>query len=279
MAYGHQEYGQYYTQPPPPLYQQYPPFQPQAILSDEERLMQICRKHDISGLFEEKIKQKLGEFEIIIIIDNSGSMSQPAHEGFAKTRWQELRETCSVVISVASAVDKNGVDLYFLNPQCGQKVLYNVKDPTQIDQYFSIDPTGGTPLTETLEFALNDKLSKMDQSQKLLVLIATDGEPTGRGGIPEFKRVLTYGRNTKKVFVSILACTDDKACLRYLNKWDKKIPALDVVDDYFSERKQIQKVQGKYYKFSFGDYVVKSLLGSVDKWFDNLDERKKCIVM
>jgi hypothetical protein len=40
---------------------------------------------------------------------------------------------------------------------------------------------------------------------------------------------------------------------RYLNYWDKKIPNLDVADDYRSERQEILKVQGKHFPFSFGD--------------------------
>ena len=81
----------------------------------------------------------------------------------------------------------------------------------------------------------------------------------------------------------------------YLNHWDKQIPHLDVADDYRSERHQILKMQGKDFPFSFGDvcssknffsrdrilvfvflskYVVKVLMGSVDEWFDTLDERR-----
>ncbi len=39
----------------------------------------------------------------------------------------------------------------------------------------------------------------------------------------------------------------------YLNKWDKKIPNIDVADDYRSEREEIHKAQGKNFPFSFGD--------------------------
>lgn len=41
--------------------------------------------------------------------------------------------------------------------------------------------------------------------------------------------------------------------MSYLNNWDKKIPNLDVVDDYRNEKKQIQVCQGKNFPFSFGD--------------------------
>lgn len=46
----------------------------------------------------------------------------------------------------------------------------------------------------------------------------------------------------------------------YLNHWDKRLPHLDVADDYRSERREILKVQGKNFPFSFGDVCeIKSL--------------------
>ncbi|CAF2522406.1 unnamed protein product [Rotaria sp. Silwood2] len=40
------------------------------------------------------------------------------------------------------------------------------------------------------------------------------------------------------------------------------------------KKKEIQARQGKNFPFSFGDYVVKILMGGIDSWFDDLDERK-----
>jgi hypothetical protein len=59
-----------------------------------------------------------------------------------------------------------------------------------------------------------------------------------------------------------------------LNRWDVKIPNLDVTDDYTSEKDQIKKIKGKKYRFSFGDYVVKSMVGSIDAKLDQMDEAK-----
>lgn len=86
-------------------------------------------------------------------------------------------------------------------------------------------------------------------------------------------------------------CSFFSSRISYLNNWDKKIPNLDVADDYRSEREEIHSVQGKEFPFSFGDvskyrfyfkkiriyflkYVVKVLMGAVDDWFDTLDERR-----
>ena len=49
-------------------------------------------------------------------------------------------------------------------------------------------------------------------------------------------------------------CTiDDDDCMGYLNQWDRKIPNLDVVDDYRSEKKEILARQGKNFPFTYGD--------------------------
>lgn len=44
------------------------------------------------------------------------------------------------------------------------------------------------------------------------------------------------------------------------------MPNLDVMDDYASERDEIQRIRGKNFPFSFGDYIAKALLGSMDPW-------------
>lgn len=38
---------------------------------------------------------------------------------------------------------------------------------------------------------------------------------------------------------------------------------VDVVDDYISERAEIQKKRGKGFVFTQGNYVVKTLIGSI----------------
>ena len=81
------------------------------------------------------------------------------------------------------------------------------------------------------------------------------------------------GRPTN-VYTTILACTDESDSMEYLNNWDKYIQRLDVVDDFRSERQEILRNQGSYFHFTYGDYVVKSLIGSTDPTIDNLDEPK-----
>lgn len=69
---------------------------------------------------------------------------------------------------------------------------------------------------------------------------------------------------TPTTHVTFLACTDEPEALDYLNNWDKTMDNVDVVDDYRSELAQIREKRGPNVKFSFGDYLIKALIGSID---------------
>ncbi|CAF3539421.1 unnamed protein product [Rotaria sp. Silwood1] len=166
--------------------------------------------------------------------------------------WDELKQTVSIVVDIASVFDPNGVDIYFLN----RDPIFNVRNSSELIPIFAVPP----------------------EERNLLILIATDGVPTNDDGYQDiltFKKVLQDERKPiNRIPVTIIACTDDDQSMDYLDDWDKEIPNLDVVDDYRNEKKQILKCQGNDFPFSFGDYIVKILMGGIDKWFDDLDERK-----
>ena len=42
------------------------------------------------------------------------------------------------------------------------------------------------------------------------------------------------------------------------------MPRLDIIDDYRRELREEKRANGPLYQFSFGDYVAKSLVGSID---------------
>jgi hypothetical protein len=138
--------------------------------------------------------------------------------------------------------------------------------------FFQNPPAGYTPIPRVFSQILRDKAAIIAE-KKMLLLIATDGQPTndvGNDATSEFFNCLKT--RSPNVYVSIIACTDDEAFMRYLNEIDRIVPSVDVNDDYVSEKKEVQMAQGTNYAFSFGDYVVKTLLGSIDPVFDTLDE-------
>ena len=46
-----------------------------------------------------------------------------------------------------------------------------------------------------------------------------------------------------RVHVIFVACTDDENAVAYLNQWDRNVRNVDVIDDYWSERREILRVQ------------------------------------
>lgn len=271
----------------------YPPHPPQPVMVtqvnpaeiafDRERyrlaeFRRVVEKYRISPEFSARLR-KLEDYEIILVADDSSSMATRvetpsaatgAHEAaFApsRTRWMELKEFSAIVVDIASLMDSTGMDIYFLN----RPPLRSVVSPNDPDllRAFAAPPSGSTPLVATLNRIYNEQCAR-DLERKHIIIIATDGQPNE--GIEKFKDVLAH--RPKNTSVTILACTDDEAAVGYLNYIDRIIPGLDVVDDYYSECREILAVQGSSFAFTFGDYVVKVLLGSIDPDMDALDERK-----
>jgi len=281
---------------PPPQYPssapQYPPDQygsiPAALpyVEDPAARMQafknIAAQYEISDAFAAKLRQLEG-YEIVLVLDDSGSMNAPIqdHTGggggaFAvqQTRWKELQTITSIVVNIAAIMDKNGLDVYFLN----RPGMSGVRSSHDLTHSFAQPPAGLTPLTPVIRRVLSDKRAVMVE-QKLLLIVATDGAPTdanGRVDVNSLRDVLARERNADRCFVTFMACTDDLTAVEYLNDWDRQLKHLDVVDDYQSERREIMKTKGKSYPFSFGDYLVKALLGPIDPEFDRSDGVNTC---
>ncbi|CAF2054218.1 unnamed protein product [Rotaria magnacalcarata] len=252
----------------------------QYIMSDEElntKFQQFIRRYEINNTFAEKLRGLKG-YEIVFICDDSASMNTELRDvsgpyGTAPTRWDELKQTVSIVVDLASTLDPDGVDIYFLNRQ----PMFHVRSSDELEIMFALPPEGTTPVVRVLRQILHDKKAQI-QERNLLILLATDGAPTDDYGNPRVEELrqflLSARRPTERIPVTIIACTDDDEAMSYLNNWDTTIPNLDVVDDYKNEKIEILKCQGKSFPFSYGDYVVKILMGGVDSWFDELDEKK-----
>eukprot|EP01059_Diplonema_ambulator_P014802 TRINITY_DN257_c0_g1_i2.p1 TRINITY_DN257_c0_g1~~TRINITY_DN257_c0_g1_i2.p1 ORF type:complete len:293 (+),score=92.14 TRINITY_DN257_c0_g1_i2:466-1344(+) len=242
-------------------------------LSKTERLQRILTKYEIT-IAEASDLVALEGYEIVFVIDDSGSMSLPSEPASKRTlgknrsRWEELGETVKMVAELACVFDDDGIDLYFLN-RPALKGIKSADDATLVAA-LSSDPSGGTPLTETVQRVVNDFGSS---ERPVLMLIATDGEPNGGPG--RFVDLVTHivkKKNTSRTFkFQILACTDDASAVSWLDDFDKRFDEVDVTDDYWTERDQVLK-SGRCHKFNRSDWVTKALLGPIIRKFDAWDE-------
>jgi hypothetical protein len=262
--------------PPPPPYDEFTPVKSiNNVASKDEQLHELCQRFEIGPYFQQKLRH-LDNTEIVVIVDNSGSMNELV-DNKGLTRYQELYQTMQPIIDIAVLKDPNGIDVYALN---GNHTYKNVTSALQLQKLFQERPAGFTPLVDTLSRIYYDKRDEIKQEKKILILICTDGEPTTDQGVSDivrFEYILSTGR-PPNVYITIMACTDNDQVMEYLNGWDKKIPKLDVVDDYTSERKQIIAAQGPQFHFTKGDYIVKALVGSMDHELDKLDEMPRPVV-
>jgi len=242
---------------------------------DEARMNQLrtfCQAKEISSNSIIKLRL-LEDFDIVCVCDDSGSMNAALNQGtssdaFGKkmTRWDELCHAVQFICEVATALDKNGIDVFFLN----RPGVVGVFSTDAVKQLFVTPPHGYTPTVAALKNVLTAKAESLKERKVLLILL-TDGQPTDTNGnvqIDEF--VLFIRQKPATLFVSIVACTDDKSVLNYLDQLDSSVPNIDVCDDFHDEKQQVLQKTGV--SLSYGDYICKIMLGSVDPSFDKLDE-------
>ncbi|VBB17580.1 hypothetical protein YASMINEVIRUS_43 [Yasminevirus sp. GU-2018] len=251
-----------------------PPYNPSFVDDKEDaKLQDFFVRNEISPYFQEDVCE-LAKYDIVLVCDDSSSMkemseylSPKTNEIVKKTRWHELRETVEMIVELATLLDDDGIDVWFLNRASPYK---NITTPEQVMKLFKKQPNGSTPLTATLKKVMDEPLKK-----PRLILIITDGEPNNEGvsDCDAFKQLLKY-RDSKNNRIGILACTTNDTTMNWLNILDKDIEDLDVTDDYITERDDILKIQGSYFEYTRTDHLIKMMLGPILKKYNDLDEVK-----
>ena len=255
-----------YVQPTAPMYRDDAP-PPSFDDYRMEKLKAFCTRHEIASSSVVKLRQ-LEAYDIVCVCDDSGSMNTPIDQElidpYAKqmTRWDELCKAMIVIIELATCLDKSGVDIYFFN----RAPLLNVTSIEQIRHYFLELPQGYTPTTRTLQYVFQEKAPVLAEG-KLLCILATDGQPTDENGNIQLQEFVNFVKTRPpKVHMSIVAFTDDESSVEFLDGFiENKYPNVDVTEDYRCERKEVKEKTGK--NLSFGDYVVKIMLGGIDPSF------------
>jgi len=174
----------------------------------------------------------------------------------------------TLLVELLGCFRPEGIDVHFLN---AGKVL-SVKSPMneKLQNIFQAGPTGKTPLTSTLKHVANECQARSELPY--IMFIFTDGEPDG--GPRKFIKALDelVHRKDMSVKVQIMACSNNDDEIQWLNDLDKESDAIDVTDDYYNEKKRILAIKGDDYAFTRSDWVVKAILGPVDKSVDEVNE-------
>lgn len=240
---------------------------------DLTRFYQLVKQNELNQQVSDQLYTVLSTCEIVLLCDDSDSMNKSiAEEGtdpFApkrSTRWLELKKLASIIIDFVSAINQNGLDIYFLN----RPGLTNVVSLTGLQGVFAQSPNGGTPLITTLNKIYHDK-AHIPHDKRLLIVVITDGEPTD-GTRNDLYHTLCNKKHN--VHISFAECTDNAEDMEYLDQWNCTIRNFDNTDDYREELNRVKMVQGQQFKFDFTDYVIKILLATFVRWYFQLDQTK-----
>lgn len=238
----------------------------------------------ILGRFEISIADandlaQLQDYRIMVIADDSGSMSMSSllpHQRVlgqqSASRWEELRETLSMIVELAACLTPSGVDVTFLN----REIILGLRSPSDkrfLDAFLR-PPNGSTPLTQILRSLVERVNSIGDTERPILLIILTDGEPDeGPRAFTEELRKLVRKQSTRCTFkVQIMACTADDQAVGWLNAVDDEFQEVDVTDDYNSEKREVLEVARTRTTFTRGDWCMKAMLGPISAKFDRMDQ-------
>eukprot|EP01006_Ploeotia_vitrea_P032658 TRINITY_DN64853_c0_g1_i5.p1 TRINITY_DN64853_c0_g1~~TRINITY_DN64853_c0_g1_i5.p1 ORF type:complete len:296 (+),score=126.57 TRINITY_DN64853_c0_g1_i5:38-889(+) len=226
----------------------------------QQQLLRAFEKYDLSDKYFGEIEQLI-EYDIVLICDDSGSMHG--------SRWKELKEVVTAVVNIGVATDQDGIELAFLNrqPDDGSH-LYRLNTATAAAKLFESNPYGRTPLVGALRKHIQSANKKRG---KTLIIVATDGEPTDTDGKSAFAAlsIELHQKVHDKVKVAFIKCTEEP--LEYLDKIDREVDSVDVNDDYETEKQEVLK-RDPTARFSYGDWLMKIMLGAIDPKYDRSDE-------
>ncbi len=234
----------------------------------ENKFKEICQKYEINYFFASKIRI-LEQFKIVIICHDFSNFGNQSN--YLLTKRNEIKKQLKIIIDIVSILDHKGIDIYFLNG----KFCRNINDQKQVEKLFIDNSIGCTPLVSIFKNIFNEQIP-----DKRLIILATCGVSTDNevNNIKSLKYTLKYERAITD-YVSILPCMNDQSVRSYFNKYN--ISQLNVIENYKKEKKQIMKIKGKNFSFSYGDYIIKSMLESVDPYNNLLNDNIKicgCVI-
>lgn len=170
------------------------------------------------------------EYDHIIVIDQSGSMSTPSTKMQSRSRWQEAQEFTENYARFVEKLDDDGLTVVLFNSKA--KVYDGVKADKVTEIFTTNQPGGSTNLAEALQKAIDKKFSN---SKKAIVLVLTDGIPDSEDAVK--KAIIDASNKLEKdedLGFMIVQIGDDAGAAKFLTTLDDHLQSAgakyDIVD-------------------------------------------------
>lgn len=222
----------------------------------QAELQMLMQKRDVR-----KAMKKLRKYDIIIIVDDSLSMSWD-------DRWPEARDALAVLVDASSEWDTDGIDVYFLNDDRH----VSVKNSAQIfDLFDEVVPSSGTPIAKRLKEITDHYLSRLrietrtSKVKPANIFVITDGWPTDEPApvIASLAQTLDdMKRPNKQLGIQFVQIGNDMRAAQYLDGLDSDVLALNVKRDI------VDSTPFKTGEKLTAEKIIKIMKGGIDRRVD-----------
>lgn len=166
-------------------------------------------------------KEQLAQYDSIICVDRSGSMSTPTVR--FSSRWEEAKEITAGLASYAAQVDDDGITLISFGG--GFKAARDVQDGVDAgkvrDLFDQGNPSGSTPLHDALAAAFGKHFAS---TKKSIIFVITDGVPDNTVSVrQEIIKAASKLTEATEIRVLFLQVGDDQAAGKYLSSLDNEL--------------------------------------------------------
>ncbi|OCK81848.1 hypothetical protein K432DRAFT_380906 [Lepidopterella palustris CBS 459.81] len=266
----------------------YPPNSPaldQIASRAPAQVAQLCHKWRVGKEVGNDIV-KLGLYDIVLYIDDSGSM-QFEENG---ERIKDLKLILERVSYAATLFDDDGISIRFMNSNPPPQLCDNVRGEQQIEQLMAqVQFKGLTPMGTSLKQKVIDgiilRAAREGRLRKpVLVISVTDGQPAGEPQNAVFDTInyafdafrtsyRQYGQGG--IAFEFAQVGNDEKAREFLGKLDEDPtigPMVDCTSNFENEQVEMSRANPPV-DLTPDLWVIKLLLGAIDSSYDSKDEK------
>lgn len=237
----------------------------------------------------------LSEYNISIVIDDSGSMSQKtdstrldAMTSFMKeyyrannlslsskmTRFEEEEDRLHLMIEFLAYIPTGPINVMCMNRQNEFILIRDNKTPekfleighTNIRSLFTNPPSGCTPTMEVMKHVFSTSKGKTSH------YLFTDGVPSDCN-TNDLGNFLAKRANPQMNPLTFISCTDVDSEAEWMKEIEEIGPYMSEIDDYKDELKEVLHDQGRTFPYSKGFWFMCLLVGSINPYdLDAMDD-------
>ncbi|KAB8343184.1 hypothetical protein FH972_022774 [Carpinus fangiana] len=248
------------------------------------RVNELCQKWRLPQEVGRDLA-RLGLYDIIIYVDDSGSMAFEENG----ERIDDLKLVLQRVCYAATLFDQDGISVRFMNTQLPHGVGDHITSEDQINRMMSnVKFSGLTPMGRELRRkVIDDIVLKQARSgglkKPVLVITVTDGQPAGdepsntavidavRYAVSEVQRATGSPHGIAFQFAQV---GNDVKAREFLGKLDTDPAIGNMIDctSNFEQEQQEMMQQQPPVELTPDLWVVKLLMGAIDPSYDSKDE-------